>query len=296
MYVPNTIRTKDGRNIGIRIYAAENENASVVIIAPSAEKTQSFYFNIAVFFLQHGFSVITFDYRGVGESAPVALSRYRALLRQWAMQDMDAVLRYAKNQFPKQELIFIGHGIGGEIIGLAPASQYINRLIVVNCALSCSRLRRGQDRIWIGFMKIFVQTMSWLFGYFPGKYFGIYNNLPRGVMYEWIHWCNNTNGLFDEFPDHNYRKLKIPLLAFSFTDDWRSQQKGVKALLEHFSEAGITWYHLQPGQAGQRRVGHSGFFKKAAQSVLWPVMMSWLQNEKNEKNGINTINHKTFEK
>lgn len=283
MHSKEQIKTKDGRLIGIRRYQSGSESSRIILIAPSAEVTQDFYDDFACYFQQQGFHIITFDYRGVGDSAPEVLKGYEARLDQWAIQDTDAVLRYVKNQNVNQEITFIGHGVGGEIIGLAPASQYISKMILINCALSCSRLRRWKDKIWIGAMKTFVKFSSWLFGYFPGKHIGVMNNIPRGVMYEWIHWCNNENGLFDDFSDHNYRKLQIPLLALSFTDDWRSQKSGVKAMLEHFTSACITWHHLKPREAGVKKVGHSGFFKKKTGNKIWDYLIRWMNDEKHNK-------------
>jgi hypothetical protein len=121
------------------------------------------------------------------------------------------------------------------------------------------------------------------------------NNLPKRVMYEWISWCDNANGLFDDFPDHNYRKLQVPLLAFSFSNDWRSQQSGVKALLQHFSSACITWYHVNPTQIGKRSVGHSGFFKTYSQKTLWQSMLNWIGDKKCDgTDGILSIKKECF--
>lgn len=274
------IKTKDGLEIGARSYAPENRHGPVLIIAPSAKVSQNYYFEMSCYFQKEGYHVLTFDYRGVGDSAPVILRGFNAKLDQWAMQDTDAVIRHAKNHFPVSEIIFIGHGIGGEIVGLAPASQYIHRLVLVNSGLSCSRLRQWKDKLWIGFMKIFVRSASWLFGYFPGQRLGVLNDLPKGVMDEWIHWCNNDNGLFDDFSDHNYRKLQIPLLAFSFSDDWRSQQNSVRALLGHFTAAHIKWYHVSPIMVGMKKVGHSGFFKTSSKKIFWNCLLQWIKDER----------------
>lgn len=279
MYSSETIKTKDGYKIGIRVFLSEKETPYVILISPSAAASQQQYVDFATHFSRTGFHVVTYDYRGIGDSAPLELKGYRALLRQWAVQDTDAVMRHVKHHFPKHEFIFVGHGIGGEIVGLAPASQYVDKIVLVSAALSCSRLRRLKDRIWIGVMKSIVKFSSWLFGYFPGKFFGYKNNIPKGVMYEWIHWCNNCNGLFDDFPDHNYRKLQAPLLSFGFSDDWRSQKTGVEALLEHFQPAGITRYYIKPREMGCRRIGHSGFFKITSKKTLWPILLSWLQKD-----------------
>jgi predicted alpha/beta hydrolase len=275
MFQPEIIRTKDGRKISARLYKSADEVCKVVVIAPSADVTQEFYYDFACYLADNKMAVITFDFRGAGLASVVELKGFRANLENWAQQDLDAVLRFAKNSFPKLQLIFIGHGLGGEIVGLAAASQFISRIVLVNCGLSCSRTRRWRERIWVGSMKKFVKMTSWIFGYFPGKGLRILNNLPKGVLYEWIHWCDNENGLFDDFPDFGYRKLRVPLLAFSFSDDWRSQECSVQALLNHFSTASIQQYHIHPKQIDAKKIGHSGFFKNDFKKNLWQLLLNW---------------------
>ena len=277
MVQTETIRTKDGNNISARIYRPSEDVDKVIVIAASADVTQSFYKDFAAYLLENKMAVITFDFRGVGASAPKELKGFEATLENWAQQDLDAILRHTKNLFPKQELILIGHGVGGEIIGLAPASQFVSRIILVNCALSCTRLRHWTDRIGMTTMKKFMKLSSWAFGYFPGKNFGILNNLPKGVLSEWINWCDNPNGLFDDLPDYNYRKFQVPLLALSFSDDWRSQEAGVKALLQHFVSASIQHRHINPQQAGFKSIGHSGFFRLNSKEKLWPLLLNWVE-------------------
>ena len=282
MHRSETIRTKDGTRITIRIYEPQLKAGKVTVIAPSAEVTQEYYYHIAAFLIEHEYAVVTFDYRGTGDSAPKKLNGFKANLENWGQQDLDAVLRHTKNIFPSQELIFIGHGIGGEIVGLAAASQFISRVVFVSCALSCTRHRRFREKIWIGTMKKLVKLASWVYGYFPGRKFNVLNDIPKGVMFEWINWCDNENGLFDDFPDYNYRKLQVPMLVFSFTDDWRSQVNGVAALLKHFTGACIQWYHIKPNQLQLKKIGHSGFFKPHCKTKLWTLVAGWADTMKKE--------------
>ncbi len=280
MQATESIKTKDGMMIRLNLYSPGNGSRGVIVLSPSADLTQEAYYDAACYFREQGYEVVSFDYRGVGDSKLQSRKRYKANLTQWAMQDLDAVLRFVKNHYPKQEINFIGHGIGGEIVGLVPASQFIDRIILINAALSCSRLRSWNRKLWIGSLHLFISSVSWLFGYFPGKKFGILNDLPKGVVDEWITWCKNPNGLFDDFSDHNYRKLQVPLLAINFSDDWRSRKKGIKALLEHFTSACVSWHQLRPGHLGVRRVGHSRFLQGEASNRFLPLLAGWLNNGK----------------
>lgn len=273
-----TIRTKDGCTIGMQLYAQAPTQGKVILVGPSVLTSQQHYHELAMFLASQGYPVITFDYRGVGLSAPGSLRGFKARLVQWAVQDLDAVIRYTRNRFPHQEIIYIGHGISGELIGLSPANQYINRLVLVNSALTCRKLWPWYDRLRMAFLKTYVRLTSTVLGYFPGRPSGISDNLPKGVMYEWIDWCNHNNGLFDLFPDFNYRKLHVPLLAISFSDDWRSPREAVQALLHYFSGTQITWHHFTPEEVGRKKIGHLGPFDKRNREGIWNPMLVWLRS------------------
>lgn len=285
------IRTKDAKKLRITVYSPEKNNGKVIIVATMGGLTKEHYDPLASFFQQQNYSVITFDYRGTGASAPEKLKGYQASMHQWAVQDIDAVILYVKNNYLKQEIIYIGHCIGAEIVGLAQASQYIGKLVMVNSALSCKKLWSLKNRFRIRTMKITVGILNKIFGYFPGKLFGYSGNLPKGVMYEWANWCNKSNGLFDMFPDTNYRKLRIPLLAFSFSDDWHSQPKAVRELLNRFSNAIITWHHLKPREIGLKKIGRSGFFDPMLKATLWIKMLRWMNEEENKEKQVKKINN-----
>lgn len=278
------VRTKDARKICLSVYTPEESIGKVMIIAPLGGMAKQYYDPFARFVRQWGFNVITFDYRGTGGSAPEQLKGYEASMHQWAVQDIDAVILYAKNNFPKQEIIYTGHCIGGEIIGLAQASQYISRLILVNSALSCRKLWSLKDRFRIIAMKTAVGLLNKWYGYFPGKRIGLAGNIPGGVMHQWACWCNNPNGLFDSFPDNNYRKLQVPLLAFSFSDDWHCPPKAVEELLNRFANAVKTWYHIRPAELGVKKIGRIKFFDPGMKTILWIKLMQWLnEGERKEQ-------------
>lgn len=273
------IRTKDGRSISIINYPAADPNGKSMIIAPAVEVVQKDYENFAIHFQQAGYNVVTFDYRGVGDSAPVFLKGFDAKLQQWAVLDADAVIRFARSAFSNQELIYIGHGIGGELVGLAQASQYVNKLCLVSSSLSCKKYWSWQGKIKITILKSVARFANKWFGYFPGTRFGMRRDLPKGVIYELADWCDNPNGLFDVFPENNYRKLEVPVFAFSFSNDWMTPVKAVRKLLSYFSSASITWYHVDPGELGLNRKRTYCFFETQLQSTTWLMLERWLNEE-----------------
>lgn len=294
MRLNNTIRTNDGVRIWINCDLPEKENGKVIVIAPGVGLTHDYYYLFANFFCQQGYVVISFDYRGVGKSAPQKLSGYEARMHQWAAQDINTVLIYAKQNYPGQEIIYIGHAIGGEIIGLAPASQYINRIVLVSSALTCSKLWPLRDKIRMRIIKTSAKILNKAFGYFPGKALRTYGDLPRGVVSEWANWCDNQNGLFDNFPDNNYRKLNIPILAYTFSNDWHCPPRAVKELLNRFANAMITWYHLDPKEIGMKKMGNHDFFLPAVRSTLWKHLLEWTNNDHVKTANTKPVIHKSI--
>ncbi|HET6724002.1 MAG TPA: alpha/beta fold hydrolase [Chitinophagaceae bacterium] len=276
MHSSTTIRTNDGTRIWISYYTPEKTNKKVIVIAPGVGLTHKYYDRFSNFLIQHGFAVVAFDYRGMGKSAPEKLTGYSANMHQWAVQDINAVLLYVKQHYPGEEIIYIGHCMGGEIIGLSPASQYVNKIVLVSSALTCEKLYPWNRRILLKISKSKSRAMSWLLGYAPADKKRKREKIPKGVYLQLANWCDNPNGLFDAFPDNNYRKINVPLLAYTFTDDWYCPPKAVNELLNHFANASITWYHLKPKEIGLKQVGHIDFFNSEMRSTLWQSLLQWV--------------------
>jgi predicted alpha/beta hydrolase len=274
-----TIRTNDGTRIWIRNYTPENTNKKIIVIAPGVGLTHDHYHSFSNFLTQQGFSVVTFDYRGMGRSAPDNLNGYSANMHQWAVQDINAVLLYAKQHYPGDEIIYIGHCMGGEIIGLSPASQYVNKIILVSSALTCEKLYPWNRRMMFKFSKVKGRAISWWLGYTPANKKRKREKIPKGVFMQLANWCDNPNGLFDAFPDNNYRKINVPILAYTFTDDWYCYPRAVNELLKHFTNAAITWYHLKPKEIGLEEVGHIDFFNFEMRWPLWQSLLKWINKE-----------------
>lgn len=276
----SNIRTKDGKQIPICTYLPKTGHNKVMVMAPTGSLLSDFYAAFARFCQDRGFIVICFDYRGTREHLSNSPRGNEANMHQWAVQDIDAVILHAKKSFPMHEIIHVGHCIGGEIVGLAQASQYINKLVLVNSALSCSKFWKWRDRFRVLGSRTVIRLLNAWYGYFPSRKLGGQANMPKGVMNEWANWCSHANGLFDTYPDNNYRKLQIPILVYSFSDDWHCPPAAVRELLNHFSAAQVDWYHYRPEDLKLPSVGHIGFFiQEKMEKILWQKLVNWVNAE-----------------
>jgi predicted alpha/beta hydrolase len=273
------IRTRDDRSIAFMLFSPDQPNGKVVILAPSIGSVQLHYVPFANYLQEQGFTVVSFDYRGIGRSAPDRLRGYTANLHLWASQDADAVIRYVRETFCGQEIIYLGHELSGELFGLIPASQYVSQLVMVGSALTCQRLYPATSRLKIFTFKMIARTLTRGLGYFPGRLIGLLQNLPAGVLLQWTEWCNYSNGLFEPFPESRYSKLRLPILCLSYPNDWHCPDKAVFSLLRYFSGAGWKWYHVAAKKAGLDPSNHATFFESSAKERLWPWLVNWIRGE-----------------
>ena len=118
MLQEETIRTRDGQQIGLSIFRPEGDPPDrVVLIGPGAGMEQSFYKPIALFLVSHGMAAVTFDYRGTGRSRNGRLRHFRATLKQWGTHDLDAVLELGDWLVGPPEVV--GGDVGPAVIGPA---------------------------------------------------------------------------------------------------------------------------------------------------------------------------------
>ena len=93
--------TADGHSLAARCFKPHGEAAKrAVIIACALGVPQSFYARYATWLTQQGCVAYTFDWRGMGESAPDNLRHYRAKLIDWALQDAPAMMELVAQRHP----------------------------------------------------------------------------------------------------------------------------------------------------------------------------------------------------
>lgn len=276
MQTRENILTKDGQEIVATIFRPEQIVSKVLIIGSDITTSQKTYEKFALHIASRKCAVYTFDYRGVGLSLTRELKSFHASMNQWGFMDLDAVILHARRNFPKLEIVFLAHGTSGQLLGLSPASQYLDSAIFINTALTCRRYWPWFSRIKISLHKLIRPVLSTVLGYFPGSILGFNQDLPSGVTLELHDWCSNPNGLFDFFPDSNFRRIQIPILVYSFSDDWFAPEIAVKTLLNHYAQARISWLHLSPDDVGRRKIGHSGFFHKKSKQTFWEEIVQWM--------------------
>ncbi|MEX2150608.1 MAG: alpha/beta fold hydrolase [Steroidobacteraceae bacterium] len=126
-----TIVAADGYRLAAREFSAAGVPVGAVLIVSAMAVPQSFYADLAQWLAGQGWQVVTFDYRGIGDSAPRSLRGFEADVLTWARQDCAAALAFIRGLAAGKPLIWIGHSLGGQIFAMTPGNETVAAAITI---------------------------------------------------------------------------------------------------------------------------------------------------------------------
>ncbi|VVO10372.1 alpha/beta fold hydrolase [Pseudomonas fluorescens] len=258
----------------------DNKRPVVIINAATSVRCRH-YFRFADYLFANGFDVITYDYRGIGESRPASLRGFNASWTDWGALDFEAMLQRATREFPGQPIDVVGHSFGGCAAGLGSSGYLIRRLVTVGAQFAYWRDYASAKR-WRMFCKwhLLMPLVTMFFGYFPGKRLGWLEDTPAGVVRDWstptaLYERRPSGRLLDKLPFH---AVTAQTLAISLSDDPYGTVPAIERLLGYFKASSNSHLRIAPEDIGEAEVGHFAFFRSPYQATLWPIALSWLQN------------------
>ena len=277
---PISIQASDGFTLEGSLYRPPTTVTKVIVITSALGVVRSYYQQYAMFMCNHGYMVLTFDYRGVGESRPKSLRGFQATMHDWGQRDIAAAIDWVDTVLQPHRLFMVSHSAGGQLLGLAHNSRRIDAMVAV-------AVPSGYWRHWPLFQRyrfllmwhLLVRPLARGLGYLPAKRLGFGEDLPQGVALEWASWCLHRDYLFgfgDQLDLSLYSQLKIPILVYSIADDQMAPKMAVDALFKGYENARITRSHVLPAGIGVSHIGHFGFFKEKFRDSLWPETLEWI--------------------
>jgi predicted alpha/beta hydrolase len=256
-----------------------------VLIAPAMGVPAGYYADFAAWLAAQGALVLTFDYRGMGASRPArharSLKGLQADVLTWAERDAAAALEALAARLPSSgtPIHWLGHSLGGQILGLVPNRARVASMVTVGCGSGYWRenarpLRRTVWWLWF----VVVPLALPLFGYFPGRALRKVGDLPHGVMAQWRRWCLHREYLMAEGEGvrRQYAGVNAPILSLSFTDDEFMSARNTESIHAFYAGAPRTMKRIAPHEVGAERIGHFGFFRRRFETTLWPQVAAWL--------------------
>lgn len=275
--------TADGYSLGGFCWRQQVPDATraLVIINAATSVRCSYYARFAQYLFGHGLDVITYDYRGIGESRPASLRHFQASWTDWGALDFEAILQRAQREFPGQPIDVVGHSFGGCAAGLAPSADQLRRLVTVGAQFAYWRDYAADSR-WQLFGKwhVLMPLLTRVFGYFPGKRLGWLEDTPAGVVQDW----STRTGDYEQRPSGQalselpFARVKAQTLAISLSDDPFGTVAAIERLLGYFEASERSHLRIAPGDIDEARIGHFAFFHSRFQTRLWPIALHWLQH------------------
>lgn len=279
------IASRDGFLLSAILLEPEKgkNGTGAIMLAGGTGIKKEFYLNFARFLVAHGFVVCLFDYRGIGGSRPASLRGFEARNHEWGMRDMAAVLDWLSEKFPDRSLSLIGHSAGGQQLGLMDNHHKLSKALLISSSTGYWKWLASPYRyltlvIWYGV----VPATNALLGFVPASWFGLGEDLPKGVAEEWRSWCLNA-GYFGPFlgksiPMHYFEQISIPLHFVYPEDDTIATDLTVGALQKFYSRAPTTTTKIVLSDYQLEKVGHLGFFSRKVKDTLWPQALTILCN------------------
>jgi predicted alpha/beta hydrolase len=278
------IITADGTALTAKKFTPTSTIKSVVVMPAAMGVKQNFYEPFAEFLAENGIAVLSFDYRGMGESIPAqyrnSLRGFDADILVWAERDYNAALKTAKEWQPHVPLLIVGHSLGGQLPGLVPDNHLIDGMLTVGCGSGYWRDNAPQLKRFVWLMWYFlVPVYTRIWGYFPGKKMRKVGDLPKGVIYQWSRWCRSPEYFVEKDGSPmqtGHHKIHKPILCMSFTDDEMMSRRSIDSMHDYYSNARVERRYIHPKDVDARRIGHFGFFRPQFRNTLWQQALQWL--------------------
>lgn len=273
------LTTQDNIKITAHLFLPEKSNNKFLLINSATGVKQHIYFSFAEFFSEKGFTVFTYDYRGIGLSKPKKMKGFNASMRIWGTEDYKTVTGYIKNYFPGHQKYCLGHSVGALILGMNKDSEIFEEFIFVgtqNAFVGNLKLRTKIEA-YLGF-GIAQPLTTTVLGYFPAQWFGLGESLPKNCAYDWRTLILNrksTGGLLEKIDDYS-KSLTQKVFVIRAEDDVWLTEKGVKSLLnDTYPNLKPTYRLVRTLESEKGEIGHVNFFR-SYNKKLWNIILNEL--------------------
>ncbi|WNI38731.1 serine aminopeptidase domain-containing protein [Chryseobacterium sp. SG20098] len=273
------LTTEDHINLVAHLFKPERDNGKLLLINSATGVKQQVYFSFASYFCEQGFTVITYDYRGIGLSKPKNMRGFQGSMRLWGSKDYKTITQYIKSAFKEYKKYCLGHSVGALILGMNEDSNIFEEFVFVGTQNAFVGNLKGRTKVeaYLGFGIAQPLTTS-LLGYFPAHWFGLGESLPKNCAYDWRTLILNkksTNKLLEKIDDFS-KNLTQKVFVIRAEDDIWLTEKGVLSLLNNtYSNLKPTYRLVAASESDKNEIGHINFFR-SYNSKLWDIILNEL--------------------
>jgi predicted alpha/beta hydrolase len=284
-----TVPATDGYPLAATLFLPRGTKRHAVLINSATAVPRKLYRGFAGYLAKRGCAVLTYDYRGTGDSRQQALTGYnqpkslvgfKASMSDWAAQDITATVAWMRERYKALPFAYVGHSFGGQALGLLPNNSEISRALFIAAQAGYWKLMTAPERYRVYAMLNFVGLpLARALGYMPGKA-GLGMDLPKDAFLQWAGWVMNPRYLFDDAKLEalqNFPKYQGALRALCMSDDPWATRPAVELLCSGFTSIKPEIVTVTPADAGVAKIGHMGFFRPEHRDTLWRGAAEWIQ-------------------
>jgi predicted alpha/beta hydrolase len=286
---PITITAADGQRLSAYLFEPRQPNGMSVQINGATGVPARYYAPFSQHLAQRGFTVLTYDFRGIA-SSPRSEGAPPPRMLDWGVKDVPAASAWLRRNRPGLQRCIVAHSFGGQVLGLIPEADEIAAAVTIGSQHGYWRNWSMPHRLYLPFWwYVMVPGLAAATGRLPGLFVGG-NPLPEGVARDWARFCRSRHYLIDDNgrplrPYNDRVRARMRLISFS-DDPVYGPARGVDALAGFYPNAKIERLHVAPSDWGLQRIGHFGFFKRGMPVERWDEVANWLQQaaaNRNEK-------------
>jgi predicted alpha/beta hydrolase len=265
----------DGYLLGASLFLPRGTRRHAVLINSATAVPRKIYRGFAGYLARRGCAVLTYDYRGTGDSRqkavvgynqPKSLVGFKASMSDWAALDVTAAVAWMRERYKNLPLNYVGHSFGGQVLGLLPNNTEVSRALLIAAQAGYWKLMASPERYRVYVMLNFIGTpLTRLLGYAPG-WSGLGEDLPRDVFDD-----PKLPGLT------NFANYRGAMRALCLSDDPWATRPAVGLLCMGFTSIEPEILTITPADAGVSKIGHFGFFRPEHRDTLWRGAAEWIQ-------------------
>lgn len=266
----------DGYPLTATLYHAPVPVAQL-LIAGATGVPQGFYRRFAEYAAQRGYSTLTLDYRGVGQSKPASLRGFDMDYLDWAHLDLAAAVD--QHSHPQRPLYMVGHSFGGHAFGLLPNHARVQGFYTFGTGAGWHGwMPRAEQIRVLAMWRLIGPLMTRVQGYLGWSRLGMGEDLPLGVYRQWKRWCRYPRYFFEDpqMPGlaERFAQVGTPIIAANALDDLWAPPASRDAFMAAYRGAPYQARTIDSHASGLGAIGHMGYFRPAAQQ-LWDETLDW---------------------
>ena len=281
--LPFTLHAADGYPLAAHHWSHPSLTPrAIVVINPATAIKAAYYHRYAKFLVTNGMAVLTYDYRGIGDSRSGSLRKMRKASKlDWGRYDCDAALAWAHRNCAEVPVYMVAHSIGGLLLGLAKNNTCVEKCITVGAQYAYWRDYEPGQRIgmWLRWHAL-MPALTALLGYFPAKFLGWHEDLPAAAAYEWAFRPARLEDAYrgtDTDVLAHFAGMTGDILAIGMTDDPFGTEAALDRLLAYFNHSNRVHIRISPESTGETSVGHFAFFHERFKATLWQQSLAWFE-------------------